>query len=133
MACRGLVGESTKVALVGSRNINDMDFVERQFFWVLRKEGVDVDDVVIVSGGATGVDTLAQRIARKYGLTIVIHYPQWWRFGKAAGPMRNAKIVKDADVVLAIRTAVSKGTDDLIRKAHIAGKKVYEVLYELKE
>ena len=122
-----------KVALVGSRNINDMDFVERQFFRVLRKEKVDVHDVVIVSGGATGVDTLAQKIARKYGLTIVIHYPQWWRFGKAAGPMRNTKIVKDADVVLAIRWGASKGTDDLIRKAHTVGKKVYEIPYEPKE
>jgi len=122
-----------KVALVGSRNINDMDFVERQFFRVLRKEGIDIDDVVVVSGGAIGVDTLAQVIAKKHGLSIIIHYPQWWRFGKAAGPMRNAKIVKDADVVLAIRTEASKGTNDLVKKAHTVGKKVYEILYELKE
>ena len=118
----------TKIAIVGSRGINDIDFVEKQFFRILSEEGIDIQNTVIVSGGAAGVDTLAQEIAKKYGLTITIHYPQW-RFGKAAGPIRNSKIVQDADIVLAIRRGVSRGTIDTIRKAKAAKKKVYEIVY----
>lgn len=83
-------------------------------------------EVRLVSGGCpTGGDHFAEMIAKQYGLTITIHYPNWELFGKAAGPIRNTKIARDCDVLLALvapdRTG---GTEDTIKKTEKMGKKV---------
>jgi len=119
-----------RVAIVGSREIRDYDFVEKKFLELVSEKKLNLDEVIIVSGGAEGVDSLAQRIAKKYGLTIIIHYPRWSVWGRAAGPVRNRKIVADADVVLAIKGSKSRGTIDTIRKAREAGKEVLEIDYQ---
>ena len=54
----------------------------------------------LVSGGALGTDSMAQRWAKETGHTILILYPDW-SLGKAAGFLRNAEIVQNADTVLA--------------------------------
>jgi len=80
----------------------------------------------IVSGGCPkGGDRFAEIIAKKYGLTIIIHYPNWNKFGHAAGFERNTKIAKHADVLIAV---VSKdrtgGTEDTIKKAKDLNKQI---------
>lgn len=74
----------------------------------------------LVSGGCSkGADNFAEHIAKVRGLSIIIHYADWnGPAGKAAGFVRNSKIVKDADVLIALpakdRTG---GTEDTIKKA----------------
>ncbi len=58
----------------------------------------------IVSGGAEGADSFAQRWAKETAHTIIIHYPMWRVNGvydAGAGYKRNKKIVESADLVLA--------------------------------
>jgi predicted Rossmann fold nucleotide-binding protein DprA/Smf involved in DNA uptake len=118
-----------RVAIVGSRNVTDYLFVKEKFFELLRAEGKSPKEVEIVSGGARGVDSLAYRLAKELGLSIKIHFPDWKRFGRKAGLLRNSKIVADADVVLAVYTSESKGTWDTIRKARRKGIRVYAYEY----
>jgi hypothetical protein len=54
----------------------------------------------IVSGGALGADSMAQRWAKETGHPILIFYPDW-SISKGAGFLRNAEIVQNADIVLA--------------------------------
>lgn len=84
-------------------------------------------DTVIVSGGAVGADTVAADAARARGLQVieyVVTPAEWRRLGKAAGMMRNVKIVNAADELVAFWDGVSSGTLDSIRKARKRGIRV---------
>ena len=79
-----------KIAVIGSRSFNDYDLV--------KKELASIQDITeIVSGGASGADTLAARYARENGIRLTEFYPEWEKFGRAAGPKRNTSIVCSVD------------------------------------
>ena len=84
-----------RIAVVGSREFKN---------WVQLKFVLDrttkMDDE-LVSGGALGVDSMAQRYAKENGLDIKIYYPKYARFGKGAAFIRNKTIVENSDLVLA--------------------------------
>ena len=81
----------------------------------------------LVSGGCPqGGDKFAEYIAKKLGLTITIHYPDWEAYGKAAGFVRNTFIAEDCNILIALVAIDRKGgTEDTIKKATKLGKKVY--------
>lgn len=82
-------------------------------------------DTVIVSGGASGVDSWAEQAARHYGLPKpIIHKPQWKIYGKSAGMVRNRLIVRDADCLVAFWNGFSSGTRHSIMLAEDQGKRV---------
>lgn len=84
----------TSIAIVGSRDFPDLDRV-RRFVRSLKS------DVIVVSGGAGGVDTTAELEARALGLAVEVYTPDWAHYGKAAGAIRNRKIVERADRIVA--------------------------------
>lgn len=105
------------VAIVGSRDWKYIDLVRAAV------KSLDKDDVVI-SGGARGVDTIAENFAKKRGLEVLIFEADWDRHGKAAGYIRNKEIVKAADRIIAFQLDESKGTQHTIDLARKAGKPV---------
>jgi predicted Rossmann fold nucleotide-binding protein DprA/Smf involved in DNA uptake len=118
-----------RIAVVGSRKVKNYGFVKRCFLEVLKKEGLSPENVMLVSGGAEGVDALAQRLAKEMGLPILIFYPDWLKYGRKAGLMRNSRIVANSDIVVAVPHKTSRGTFDTIRKARTEGKKLYVFEY----
>jgi len=115
-----------KVAVVGGRDFENYPLMKKTFLELLKEVEVSKEDVMIISGGAKGADSLAQRLAKELGLPILIFYPDWSK-GKRAGLERNTKIVKNSDVVLAFPTEKSRGTWDTIRKAQRIGKRTIVV------
>ena len=114
-----------RVAIVGSRSFGDYVFFERKI-----KEWEAVHGVIttVVSGGASGVDWMAEQYAVKNNRQKVIHKPDWDRHGKAAGPIRNSVIVGDGlDYLIAFPGPDSIGTHDTIRKAKEKGIVVFVV------
>jgi hypothetical protein len=104
------------VAIVGSRDFSDLELVRK---YVANLAYHD-DRAIIVTGGARGVDTAAQATALEYSLTVQVIKPDWERYGKAAGPIRNEQIVKVSDEVVAFWDGKSRGTKstiELTRKA----------------
>ncbi len=93
----------TNIAIVGSREFKNWE----QLKYEAEKRIADED--WIVSGGALGADSMAQRLAKETGGTILIHYPKWHVKGpngqdiyiRSAGFDRNRKIVESSDLVLA--------------------------------
>jgi hypothetical protein len=112
-----------KVAIVGSRDFDDDLYGDMIHSLVYR---MDKEDYV-VSGGASGADSIAERAAQMYNVGRIIHAAHWEKHGKAAGPIRNALIVRDADVVFAFcaDAKTSRGTTNCILQAQKAGKPVY--------
>lgn len=113
------------LAIIGSRNFTDYDFMREKIQALLdRLPGMER----VVSGGAKGADALSERIAIDFGLDHR-HIPaEWSKYGRAAGPLRNEKVILEADVVAAFPLGESKGTQDGIRKARAAGKQVFVFL-----
>lgn len=104
-----------KVAIVGSRDYADVAAV-RAYIRALPS------GTVVVSGGASGVDTVALQEARRCKLGTHVFDADWAQYGKRAGAMRNQQIVDAADRVVAFWDGVSKGTKITIDMAKRAGK-----------
>jgi hypothetical protein len=82
----------------------------------------------VYSGDATGADHWAEYWARMYRVGRNIS-PAWWeKYGPSAGPIRNPRVINEADVVLAFFTDKSKsrGTVQAIGIADKRGIPVYE-------
>jgi hypothetical protein len=78
--------------------------------------------IVIVSGGARGVDETAEDEANKNGMPVVSYRPDWnGPLGKGAGFARNQLIVDQAEIVFAFWDGRSRGTLDTVDKARAAG------------
>lgn len=79
---------------------------------------------LVVGDCKTGADLHARQwvVDDKYGLEPEVYFAEWNRFGNAAGPMRNTKMVDSgADTCLAFWDGHSRGTHDCIEKAVRAG------------
>lgn len=128
-----------KIAIIGSRDYKNLDIVK---YHVLRLWAEFHDELVIISGGAKGVDTAAAEEAHKLGVKTII-YPvdmndcpygyddfelrrKW--YGRKAYE-RNQKIVDEAEIIYAFWNRTSKGTLNTIKRAHKAKKQV-EIFYE---
>ncbi|MFW6046326.1 MAG: DUF2493 domain-containing protein [Candidatus Woesearchaeota archaeon] len=105
-----------KLGIVGSRNFNNFKLLENTILGNFSNlEYIDV----IVSGGAKGADTLAEKFAEKYNIKTEIYKPDWKTHGKKAGFIRNREIVDNSDFVIAFWNGESKGTlstINLVRK-----------------
>ncbi|WP_158964041.1 SLOG family protein [Myroides fluvii] len=114
-----------KLAIIGSRSFEDYPLAAIHIQEVIEKENLKLTH--IVSGGAKGADQLGARFALAYHLELIVFKPDWKRYGKRAGFIRNTEIVAHADCILAFWDGQSKGTKDSIDKATGAGKKVIVV------
>lgn len=78
-------------------------------------------DTVVVSGGAPGVDSMAEEAAASRGLETLVFNADWRQLGRRAGPIRNARIVAHADRVVAFWDGASRGTLNTVVLALRAG------------
>jgi len=111
-----------KIAVVGSRNFHDYD--------LLKKTLAEYETTSIVSGGANGADSLGERYADEHNIPTMIFKPDWKRFGRGAGRIRNNTIVENADLVIAFWDGLSKGTQMSIEIAKKLNKPLRIVMVE---
>lgn len=87
-------------------------------------------DLVVVHGGAAGVDSTFARTCKVEGIADEPHPADWRAHGRAAGPRRNQEMVDGgARFAIAVHRdlANSKGTMDCVRRCLAAGIPVYHV------
>ena len=103
-----------KLLIAGSRTLTDFDL----------SPYIPENTDVIISGGAKGIDTLAEEYADKNGLEKIILRPEYEKYGRAAPIKRNEAMVDLADTVLAVWDSVSKGTKSTINYAKKKNKEL---------
>lgn len=111
-----------KVGIVGSRSITDFEKIKEILDKTLEKNDI------IVSGGAQGVDSLAEMYARLNNMQCEVYKPEWDKYGNAAGFIRNSKIVEESDYIIAFWDGLSKGTMDTMMKAENNNKQIIKIL-----
>jgi hypothetical protein len=94
------------IAIVGSRSYNDYEKFKDKLKWYIDINKTDY----IITGGAIGIDKLAERFAKENNIKIKIFLPEWKEYGKKAGYIRNLEIVQNSDIVIAFWDGESKGT-----------------------
>jgi predicted Rossmann-fold nucleotide-binding protein len=82
---------------------------------------------VVITGGARGADKHAKSFALEEGLETEVYKPDWKAHGKAAGPIRNAKMLADGKPDLVVAFPGGRGTADMVSKARAAGVEVIEI------
>jgi len=102
----------TKVLVCGGRNYKDYDKVEQVLTDLQKRVGA----LFIISGGATGADSLAKTFTKNYGLPCAVVEANWKLYNKGAGPIRNLWMLElNPDYVVAFPGG--KGTADMIELA----------------
>lgn len=100
-----------KIGFVGSR---DTLFITEDVEESIRKiSSLYPDRLTIVSGGAGGIDRMAENAAKKFGLNTQIFHADLGK-GKSAGYIRNSDIVDNSDIVIAFWDGFSRGTEHSI-------------------
>ena len=105
-----------KVGIVGSREFKNYEL----FSDVMKQYLSDISWVV--SGGAPGADSLAEKWAKENKKMLTIYPADWFNFGKRAGYVRNTDIVKNSDMIIAFWDGKSKGTKHTIGLTQKMGK-----------
>lgn len=110
-----------RVLVTGSRNWGNPDAVARAMLKIIPPDARE--SVTVVHGGCpTGADAIADAIAREHGWRLEVHPARWKAEGRAAGPLRNQRMVDaGADICLAFPLGESRGTRDCIRRAVASG------------
>lgn len=86
----------------------------------IRKE----NEIIIISGGAKGADSLGERYAKENGFKVEKYPADWDRYGKSAGPRRNREMAEACDYVICFWDGKSKGTKTMIEYAKQYGKPI---------
>jgi hypothetical protein len=114
-------GRFVIAAIVGSRTGLHWPKVANEIRAIVAREDIGT----VVSGGALGVDRLAESLAIAAGKRFQAFPADWARYGKSAGMRRNHDIVSASDEVFAFWDGKSRGTKATIEMARRAGKPVH--------
>lgn len=120
---------TVKVAVSGSRTISDKDFVFKQLDFYLSRL-LQTHKIIIVHGGAIGVDTACEKYAKEKGIDTEVYLPDYSKyFPKLAPIKRNQQIIDEADYLIAITTG-SNGTASTIKMAEKKGIPIKIIKYD---
>lgn len=112
-----------RVAIIGSRGFTDYNLLVRTL------EPVKSKIKLIVSGGANGADSLAEKYALANNILTEIYLPDWETYGRSAGYIRNKTIIENSDIVIAYWDGSSKGTQHSIKLAKKLNKHIKIIKY----
>jgi predicted polyphosphate/ATP-dependent NAD kinase len=105
--------EAVKVLACGGRDCTDA----RRVSTVLSKLHARTPVSTLVTGGASGADALAERWAVAHGVPCARYPADWGAHGRAAGPIRNAAMLRAERPALVVAFPGGKGTADLVARA----------------
>jgi hypothetical protein len=124
------------ILVCGGRKFNDwslfsstLDKICLDKGWITEPDeyGNWLPNVTIVHGGAKGADTLATDWAVINWCYLTVYPADWKTHGKAAGPVRNQKMLEQEKIDLVVAFPGGRGTADMVRRAKQAGIEVIEI------
>lgn len=112
------MSETVRVLVCGGRNYTDRAAV----FAFLDGMRDEIDSVIC--GDAPGADYLAHIWACRNDKKPERYTADWDRYGRAAGPIRNQRMIDEGKPALVVAFPGGAGTADMVRRAEKAGIRV---------
>lgn len=82
---------------------------------------------VVINGKARGADTVAGEWARSRRIPVEEYPADWKKHNRAAGPLRNGRMVSEGLPDMAVACPGSAGTADMLQRLRSAGIEVIHV------
>ena len=115
-----------KELVCGGRDFRDTALLDYALCEIDNKIGIGE----IIHGGANGADTMAGCWAEKYNIPVTVYNADWGRYGRAAGPKRNEKMLYEGKPEYVVAFPGGRGTAHMVRIAKSAGVVVIEIPYK---
>lgn len=112
--------KAMKVLVCGGRDYHDGETIQKH----LGQQHRVIAFTHLIHGNAPGADRIAGEWARLHGVQEVICPAQWEQHGKAAGPIRNRRML-DLEPHLCIAFPGGRGTEDMVKAAMAANVQVF--------
>lgn len=106
-----------RVLVCGGRDFKDGALV----FMVLDTAHAANPIVDLIHGAAPGADALAHEWAYRRRVRMRPFHADWKKHGKAAGPIRNQRMLDEGRPDMVIAFPGGRGTADMIERANKAG------------
>jgi YspA, cpYpsA-related SLOG family len=101
-----------RVLVTGGRDFSNRELL----FEILDRLHAAHTFTVLIHGDANGADRLAGEWGVARGVTVEAHPADWKKHGRAAGPIRNQKMLEE-NLDLVVAFPGGRGTADMVRKA----------------
>ena len=112
-----------RIVIAGCRDYND--YMEAKGYIDFCISNVrKKNEIVIVSGCASGADAIGERYAKENGFKVEKYPADWKNFGRSAGPIRNKRMAEISDYVICFWDEKSKGTKSMIDYARKYNKPI---------
>ena len=115
-----------QVAVAGSRGFNGYGLAKRTLLNVL----YHYRTFDIISGHVVGAGRLGERFAEEYSVDYKVFMPEWDKYGKSAGIIRNEEMANLADILIAFWDGESAGTRHMIKCTGKLDKPIYVYNYK---
>jgi hypothetical protein len=102
------------LAVVGSRTFSDYKLLDETLTRFHQVNPI----TEIVSGGARGADSLAERWANENNIPVKVYPAEWEKYGRRAGMIRNRYIISNSEYCFAFWDGFSHGTKNDIELCH---------------
>jgi hypothetical protein len=102
-----------KVAIVGGRSFREYYLLEEVMDSLHKQHNFSA----VVCGEAAGADSLGKVWAKRNNIPVISFKPNWDKFGRSAGHIRNCEMLEVSDKVVAFWNLFSPGTSHMINIA----------------
>lgn len=114
-----------RVLVCGGRDYSDASVLWGELD-TLRQQAPH-DCMVVIQGGAHGADQMAREWCESRKVEYENYAADWKANGKAAGPIRNQRMIDEGKPDLVVAFPGGKGTADMVRRTTAAGVPVRTV------
>lgn len=112
-----------RVLVCGDRHWTDGKVIHATLDHIHAEKRIDL----VIEGGARGADRIGRRWAVDTGVNFIVYEANWYKYGRAAGPIRNTQMLVEGkpDLVVAFHNDIekSRGTANMLKQAKKAGVK----------
>jgi len=127
-----------RVLICGGRDYADRDKLYREMDRICQERGFYhggdssgepnwLPNVTVISGMARGADSLGCGWAETNWCPVLEFPADWRRDGRAAGPIRNQKMLDEGKPDVVVAFPGGRGTADMVQRSRRAGVEVLEI------
>jgi predicted Rossmann-fold nucleotide-binding protein len=112
-----------RIVVTGGRDYSDTGKIAAVLSAIQHKHGI----AIIIQGGADGADRLCAEWGWNNGIPVGTFNADWKAHGKAAGPMRNQRMIDEGKPDAAVAFEGGRGTDDMVNRIKQAGIPLWDL------